>query len=54
MKMLIIQIFTITLMIQFIYNAASTPSLALSQLQLAFNIGQRNLFNIKLVLKQNI
>ncbi len=33
-----------------IYNSASTPNLALSQLQLAFNIVQRNLFDLKLVL----
>ncbi len=32
------------------YSSASTPNLTLSQLQLAFNIVQRNLFYLKLVL----
>ncbi len=32
-----------------IYSSASTPNLALSQLQLAFNIVQHNLFDLKLV-----
>lgn len=37
-----------------IYSSASTPNLSLSQLQLAFNIVQHNLFELKPVLNADI